>query len=197
MLSNTQCQPDGGFHWFAVAARYTSASEAPIAAGGAAEGGGAVDDPPRGDGEADPAGPDTPRAAEAPTVVPARPGPADRDVDTTPSQAPPGAGGGEIAAVGAPEPTPLMPPPPPAVEAAAQQVSDAGPRSAAVPLLQASQPGVRRTMPRAASTAASDVMAAQEVAPRAPAAAQAAVRLAGGHYVIKCQYLSKRARKQL
>ena len=39
--------------------------------------------------------------------------------------------------------------------------------------------------------------AAQEVAPRAPAAAQAAVRLAGGHYVIKCQYLSKRARKQL
>jgi hypothetical protein len=33
MLSNTQCQPDGGFHWFAVAAWYTSASEAPIAAG--------------------------------------------------------------------------------------------------------------------------------------------------------------------
>ena len=156
-----------------------------------AEGGGAVDDPPRGDGEADPAGPDTPRAAEAPTVVPARPCPADRDVDTTPSQAPQ-----EIAAVGAPKPTPLMPPPPPAVEAAAQQVSDAGPGSG-VPLLQALQPGVRRTMPRAASTAASGVVAAQEVAPRAPAAAQAAVPLAGGHYVIKCQYLSKRARKQL
>ena len=163
MLSNTQCQPDGGFHWFAVAARYTSASEAPIAAGGAAEGGGAVDDPPRGDGEADPAGPDAPRAAEAPTVVPARPGPADKDVDTTPSQAPPGAGGGEIAAVGAPEPTPLMPPPPPAVEAAAQQVSDAGPGSG-VPLLQALQPGVRRTMPRAASTAASGVAAASRAA---------------------------------
>ena len=90
-----------------------------------AEGGGAVDDPPRGDGEADPAGPDTPRAAEAPTVVPARPCPADRDVDTTPSQAPPGAGGGEIAAVGAPEPTPLMPPPPPAAEAVAQQAGHA------------------------------------------------------------------------
>ena len=163
MLSNTQCQPDGGFHWFAVAAWYTSASEAPIAAGGAAEGGGAVDDPPRGDGEADPAGPDTPRAAEAPTVVPARPGPADRDVDTTPSQAPPGAGGGEIAAVGAPEPTPLMPPPPPAAEAAAQKAGDAGPGSG-VPLLQALQPGVRRTMPRAASTVASGVAAASRAA---------------------------------
>ena len=57
-----------------------------------------------------------------------------------------------------------MPPPPPAVEAAAQQVSDAGPRSAAVPLLQASQPGVRRTMPRAASTAASGVAAASRAA---------------------------------
>jgi hypothetical protein len=123
-----------------------------------AEGGGAVDDPPRGDGEADPAGPDTPRAAEAPTVVPARPCPADRDVDTTPSQAPQ-----EIAAVGAPKPTPLMPPPPPAVEAAAQQVSDAGPGSG-VPLLQALQPGVRRTMPRAASTAASGVAAASRAA---------------------------------
>ena len=123
-----------------------------------------VDDPPRGDGEADPAGPDTPRAAEAPTVVPARPGPADKDVDTTPSQAPPGAGGGEIAAVGAPEPTPLMPPPPPAAaEAAAQQVGDAGPGSG-VPLLQALQPGVRRTMPRAASTAASGVAAASRAA---------------------------------
>jgi hypothetical protein len=63
MLSNTQCQPDGGFHWFAVAARYTAASEAPLAAGGAAEGGAAVD-PPRGDGETGPAGPDTPRAGE-------------------------------------------------------------------------------------------------------------------------------------
>ena len=95
MLSNTQCQPVGGIHWFAVAARYTAASEAPIAAGGAVEGGGAVDDPPRDDGEAGPAGPDTPRAAEAPTVVPARPGPADRDVDTMPSPAPPGTGGGK------------------------------------------------------------------------------------------------------
>ena len=52
-----------------------------------------------------------------------------------------------------------MPPPPPAAEAAAQHASDAGPGSG-VPLLQSLQPGVRRTMPRAASTAASDVAAA-------------------------------------
>ena len=86
MLSNTQCQPDGGFHWFAVAARYTSASEAPIAAGGAAEGGGA-----------------------------------------------------------------------------AQKAGDAGPGSG-VPLLRTLQPGVRRTMPWAASTTASGVVAASRAA---------------------------------
>ena len=174
--------------------------------------------------EAGPAGPDTPRAVEAPTVVPVRPGPADRGVDTTPSQAPPGAGGGEIAAVGAPEPTPLMPPPPPAAEVAAQQAGDTGPDSG-VPLPRTLQLGVRRTMPRAASTTASGVAAAsravathglgggadparvrssrqlqiaresakqleraaKEVASRAPAMVQAAVRLAWGHCVIKCQ----------
>jgi hypothetical protein len=118
---------------------------------------------PRGDGEADPAGPKTPRAGEAPTVVPARPGPADRDVDTTPSQAPPGASAGEIAAVGAPQPTPLMPPPPPVVEVVAQQASDAGPRSG-VPLLQSLPPRVRRTMPWAASTTASGPAAVSRAA---------------------------------
>ena len=49
------------------------------------------------------------------------------------------------------------------VEVAAQQVSDAGPGSG-VPLLQALQPGVRRTMPRAASTAASGLAAASRAA---------------------------------
>ena len=98
-------------------------------------------------------------------------------------------------------------------------------------MLRTSQPGVRRTMPRAATAsgvaAASRAVAthglgggadparvrssrhlqnarkrakqleraAKEVASRAPAVAQAAVRLAGGHYVFKCHYLSKRARK--
>jgi hypothetical protein len=55
MLSNTQCPPDGGFHWFVVVAQYTAASATPFAAGGAVEGGSVVD-PPRGDGEASPAG---------------------------------------------------------------------------------------------------------------------------------------------
>jgi hypothetical protein len=56
-----------------------------------------------------------------------------------------------------------MPPPPPAAEAVAQKVGDAGPGSG-MPLLQALQPGVRRTMPRAASTAASGVAAALRAA---------------------------------
>ena len=120
-----------------------------------------------------------------------------------------------------------MPPPPPVAEVVVQQAGDAG-LDSGVPLPRTLQPGVRRTMPRAASTTASGVAAAsravathglgggadparvrsnrqlqdarkrakqQEAASRAPAAAQAAVWLAGGHYVFKCHYLSKRARK--
>ena len=56
-----------------------------------------------------------------------------------------------------------MPPPPPAAEAVAQKAGDVGPGSE-VPLLQALQPGVRRTIPRAASTAASGVAAASRAA---------------------------------
>jgi hypothetical protein len=56
-----------------------------------------------------------------------------------------------------------MPPPPPAVEVVAQQAGDAGPGSG-VSLLRTLQPGVRRTMPWAASTTASGVVAASRAA---------------------------------